>query len=233
MMWDAVSDSIQDNGSQVLLGAKVECIRWSQDRVEALEVLRNGNIEVVSGTDFISSMPIKDAIQKFKPAVIKKVLDAANDLKYRDFLTVALIINKRDLFPDNWIYIHDPSVKVGRIQNFKNWSPYMVPNQEKTCLGLEYFCFEGDALWDMPDDQLIELGKSELEALGFVNPVDVEDGAVVRMLGLTHSYSFSALASSMTLLLATSSSIFWIESSFPALFPEVLASDTFFRQRQP
>ena len=181
MMWDAVSDSIQDNGSQVLLGAKVECIRWSQDRVEALEVLRNGNIEVVSGTDFISSMPIKDAIQKFKPAVIKKVLDAANDLKYRDFLTVALIINKRDLFPDNWIYIHDPSVKVGRIQNFKNWSPYMVPNQEKTCLGLEYFCFEGDALWDMPDDQLIELGKSELEALGFVNPVDVEDGAVVRM----------------------------------------------------
>jgi len=181
MMWDAVSDSILGNGSQVLLGAKVEGIRWSQDRVEALEVLRNGNIEVVSGTDFISSMPIREAIQKFKPAVTKKVLDAANDLQYRDFLTVALIINKRDLFPDNWIYIHDSSVKVGRIQNFKNWSPYMVPNQEKTCLGLEYFCFEGDALWDMPDDQLIELGKQELEALGFVNPVDVEDGAVVRM----------------------------------------------------
>ena len=181
MMWNAVADNIENNGSQVLLGAEVEGIRWSQDRVEALEVLRNGKIEIVSGTDFISSMPIREAIQKFKPAVPKKVLDAANDLKYRDFLTVALIINKRDIFQDNWIYIHDSRVKVGRIQNFKNWSPYMVPNQEKTCLGLEYFCFEGDALWSMPDDQLIELGKQELEALGFVNPVDVEDGAVVRM----------------------------------------------------
>jgi hypothetical protein len=181
MMWDAVSDIIQDNGSQVLLGANVEGIRWSQDRVEALEVLRNGNIEVISGSDFISSMPIREAIQKFKPTVTKKVLDAANDLKYRDFLTVALIINKRDIFPDNWIYIHDSSVKVGRIQNFKNWSPHMVPDQNKTCLGLEYFCFEGDDLWRMSDDQLIELGKQELEALGFVNQMDIEDGAVVRM----------------------------------------------------
>ena len=181
MMWNAVADNIESNGSQVLLGAKVEGIRWSQDRVEALEVLRNGKIEIVSGTDFISSMPIREAIQKFKPAVPKKVLDAANDLKYRDFLTVALIINKRDIFPDNWIYIHDSSVKVGRIQNFKNWSPYMVPCQDKTCLGLEYFCFESDDLWNMSDDQLIKLGKQEMEALGFVNPVDVEDGAVVRM----------------------------------------------------
>jgi len=181
MMWDAVSDIIQDNGSKVLLGAKVEGIRWSKDRVEALEVLQNGKIEVVSGTDFISSMPIREAIQKFKPAVPKKVLDAANDLKYRDFLTIALIINKRDIFPDNWIYIHDSSVKVGRIQNFKNWSPHMVPDQNKTCLGLEYFCFEGDDLWNMTDDQLIELGKQELEAIGFVNRTDVEDGAVVKM----------------------------------------------------
>jgi protoporphyrinogen oxidase len=181
MMWNAVADNVEKNGSQVWLGAEVEKIRWSQDRVEALEVRQNGEIELVSGTDFISSMPIREAIQKFKPDVPKKVLDAANNLKYRDFLTVALIINKRDIFPDNWIYIHDSNVKVGRIQNFKNWSPYMVPNQDKTCLGLEYFCFEGDALWDMPDDQLIELGKSELETLGFVNPVDVEDGAIVRM----------------------------------------------------
>ncbi|MFX0137941.1 MAG: NAD(P)/FAD-dependent oxidoreductase, partial [Candidatus Hodarchaeota archaeon] len=181
MMWETVAKNIESNGSRILLEAKVEGIRWSKDRVKALEVLRNGKIEVVSGTDFISSMPIKEAIQKFKPAVTKKVLDAANDLKYRDFLTIALIINKRDIFSDNWIYIHDSSVKVGRIQNFKNWSPYMVPNQDKTCLGLEYFCFEGDDLWDMPDDQLIELGKRELEALGFLKSGDVEDGAVVRM----------------------------------------------------
>jgi hypothetical protein len=126
-------------------------------------------------------MPIREAIQKFKPAVKKNVLDAGNDLKYRDFLTVALIIDKEDLFPDNWIYIHDSTVKVGRIQNFKNWSPHMVPDKNKTCLGLEYFCFENDDLWNMPDDKLIELGKQELERLGFVNPKDVEDGAVVRM----------------------------------------------------
>ena len=100
------------------------------------------------------------------PLCPKEVLEAANDLKYRDFLTVALIINKDHLFPDNWIYIHDPDVKVGRIQNYKNWSPYMVPDANHTCLGLEYFCFEGDDLWTMPDDELIELGKKELEKLG-------------------------------------------------------------------
>ena len=87
------------------------------------------------------------------------MLRAANDLRYRDFLTVALIIKRTSLFPDTWIYIHDPEVKVGRIQNFKNWSPFMVPDPNKTCLGLEYFCFEGDDLWTMPDDALIKPGK--------------------------------------------------------------------------
>ncbi|MDY6853840.1 MAG: NAD(P)/FAD-dependent oxidoreductase [Thermodesulfobacteriota bacterium] len=181
MMWETVADKIKDNGSQVWLGSEVEGVRCLQGRVEALEVRRNGKIEVISGNDFISSMPIRETIQKFKPAVPKEVLEAANDLKYRDFLTVALIVNKPELFPDNWIYIHDINVKVGRIQNFKNWSPFMVPNQDKTCLGLEYFCFEGDSLWTMPDEQLIELGKYELEVLGFVNSNEVEDGTVVRM----------------------------------------------------
>jgi protoporphyrinogen oxidase len=96
-------------------------------------------------------------------------------------LIVALVINKRDVFPDNWIYIHDPDVKLGRIQNFKNWSSEMVPDPNKTCLGLEYFCFEGDGLWNMPDQQLIELGKRELAALGLATITDVEDGSVVRM----------------------------------------------------
>jgi len=181
MMWKAVANNLQESGSQVWLGADVEGIRWSRDRVEALEVRRNERIEVISGTDFISSMPIREAVQKFKPAVPKGVLDAARNLKYRDFLTIALIVDKPDIFPDNWIYIHDPTVKVGRIQNFKNWSPHMVPQQDKTCLGLEYFCFEGDSLWTMPDDELIELGKHELEELGFVNRTDVEDGTVIRM----------------------------------------------------
>jgi hypothetical protein len=105
-----------------------------------------------------------------------------NSLNYRDFLTVVLIVNKQDVFPDNWIYIHEPDVKLARVQNYKNWSPYMVPDQNKTCLGLEYFCFEGDELWSMPDEELIELGKRELAALGLAQKRDVEDGAVVRML---------------------------------------------------
>lgn len=181
MMWQAMVESIEKNGSQVCLGKAVEGIRWSGNKVVALEVKQNGQIELVHGTDFISSMPIREALQKFKPEVPKEVLDAANDLKYRDFLTVALIINKPMLFPDTWVYIHDPEVKVGRIQNFKNWSPFMVPDSNKTCLGLEYFCFEGDDLWNMSDDELIQLGKKDLESLGLVNKNDVEDGTVVRM----------------------------------------------------
>lgn len=181
MMWQTLVEIIHRTGSQVWLGNEVEGIRWSGNKVEALEVKQNGQVELLYGSDFISSMPIREALQKFKPQVPKEVLDAANDLKYRDFLTVALIIKKPMLFPDTWIYIHDPDVKVGRIQNFKNWSPFMVPDPNKTCLGLEYFCYEGDKLWNMPDDELIELGKRELETLGLANKNDVQDGTVVRM----------------------------------------------------
>jgi protoporphyrinogen oxidase len=109
------------------------------------------------------------------------VLEAAMALRYRDFLTISLVVNRPDLFPDNWIYIHDSEVKGGRIQNFKNWSPHMVPDQRKTCRGLEYFCFEGDGLWTTSDADLIELGKRELETLGLARSADIEDGAVVRM----------------------------------------------------
>ncbi len=181
MMWKEVAERLESHGSDVWTGTEVMGIHWSKDRVKALDVKRDGKAEVIQGTDFISSMPLREVIQKFKPAVPDEVLEAANNLRYRDFLTVALIINKPDLFPDNWIYIHDPNVKVGRIQNFKNWSPYMVPDQEKTCLGLEYFCFQGDSLWNSPDDQLIKLGIKELETLGFIKPEDVVDGTVVRV----------------------------------------------------
>jgi len=181
MMWRAMAEIIQKKGSQIYFGKEIEGIRWSGNKIEALEVKGDGEIEVLSSKQFISSMPLREVFQKFKPEVPKEALDAANDLKYRDFLTVALIINKPEVFPDTWIYIHDPDMKVGRIQNFKNWSPFMVPDPKKTCLGLEYFCFEGDCLWNMPDDQLIELAKGELSALGLVNQNDVEEGIVVRM----------------------------------------------------
>lgn len=110
-----------------------------------------------------------------------KVRAAAQSLRYRDFLTVVLIIKRKDVMPDNWLYIHEPSVKVGRIQNLKNWSPAMVPDPEKTSLGLEYFVFKGDELWNRPDAELIELGKREIVKLGLVRHDEIEDGTVVRM----------------------------------------------------
>jgi hypothetical protein len=109
------------------------------------------------------------------------VLRAANNLRYRDFLIISLVVARENVVPDNWLYIHEPGVRVGRIQNFKNWSPAMVPDPHKTCLGMEYFVFEGDDLWSSPDAKLIELAKREITKLGLVRPEEIEDGAVVRM----------------------------------------------------
>jgi protoporphyrinogen oxidase len=106
---------------------------------------------------------------------------AARGLRYRDFMTISLVIDGEDLFPDNWIYIHEPGVRVGRIQNYRSWSPWMVPDESKACVGLEYFCFRGDDLWEMSDDQLVELAKSELAELGLVTPEKVERGFVTRV----------------------------------------------------
>ena len=181
MMWETVKEIVERDGSEIRFNAGVEKILWSDGAVDAVQVMVDGKLETIEGTHFISTMPIRELIQKFDPPAPEHVLKAAEALNYRDFLTVALVINKRELFPDNWIYIHDEDVKVGRIQNFKNWSPSMVPDPDKTCLGLEYFCFEGDGLWTMSDSDLIELGRKELGILGLANPADVEDGSVVRM----------------------------------------------------
>lgn len=180
-MWEMVAESIQDKGSTLKMRSAVEKIVWQKGKVTAIEINVDGKTETVAGTDFISSMPMKELIRKMEPPPPVEVREAAENLGYRDFLTVALVVNKADLFQDNWIYIHDPDVKVGRIQNFKNWSPQMVPDPNKTCLGLEYFCFEGDGLWTTSDEDLVTLGVKELDLLGLVCPKDVEDGAVVRM----------------------------------------------------
>ncbi len=105
----------------------------------------------------------------------------AGEIRYRDFLIVSLVVNRKEVSPDNWIYVHEPGVKVGRIQNFKNWSPAMVPDPSKTCLGMEYFVFENDELWASPDEKLIEMARQEIAQLGLVRPEEIEDGTVVRM----------------------------------------------------
>jgi protoporphyrinogen oxidase len=181
MMWDTVRDLVQSQGSEVLLETGVSKVFVGHGEVTGLEVVRHGRTQTIVGTDFISSMPIRELVQKMEPAAPPAILKAAESLNYRDFLTVALVINKADVFPDNWIYVHDSAVKVGRIQNFKNWSPHMVPDSSTTCLGLEYFCFEGDSLWSMPDPDLIRLATEELVQIGLARASDVVDGSVVRM----------------------------------------------------
>jgi protoporphyrinogen oxidase len=126
-------------------------------------------------------MPIRELIHALDPAPPEPVLRAAGDFNYRDFLTVALMVRGTNLFPDNWIYVHDPNVKVGRIQNYSNWSPEMVPDPAMSCLGLEYFCFEGDNLWVTPDAELVELARKELAQLGLVDPGLIADGTVLRI----------------------------------------------------
>jgi protoporphyrinogen oxidase len=181
MMWEAMADSVCERGGVVRLGATVERINLREGLVESVEIESEGRSEILRGTDFISSMPMRELVRKLSPAPPARVSEAAERLRYRDFLTVVLVVNRRELFPDNWIYIHDPNVRLGRVQNFKNWSADMVPDPSKTCLGLEYFCFEGDGLWAMRDEELIELGKRELQQLGLARAEEVEDGTVLRV----------------------------------------------------
>src|SRR5260370_1356650 len=126
-------------------------------------------------------MPIRDLVDALDPAPPQEIREAAGRLRYRDFLIISLIVNRKDVVPDNWIYVHEPNVQVGRIQNFKNWSPAMVPDSSKTCLGMEYFVFENDQLWSSPDDKLLEMARREIVELGMVQPQQIEDGTLVRI----------------------------------------------------
>lgn len=182
MMWQAVAERVQQRGGSVRLDAPVLSVHHSHRRVTGVTIATaDGGSTTVAGTDFISTMPVTELVAKLDPKAPGDVLDAATWLTYRSFLTVCLIVDRADLFPDNWIYIHDPSVHVGRIQNYKNWSLPMVPDPAKTGLGMEYFCDEGDAVWTRPDDELVEMAKRELERIGLARAKDVSDGCVFRM----------------------------------------------------
>ncbi|MGH7415581.1 MAG: NAD(P)/FAD-dependent oxidoreductase [Candidatus Rokuibacteriota bacterium] len=181
MMWNAVAREIRQQQGAVRLHSEVVALRRTGLRIDGIVVSTGGREEIIAGTHFISSMPVSELVQKLTPPAPAPVLEAARRLSYRDFLTVCLIVNRPNLFPDSWIYVHSPEVTVGRIQNFKNWSPDMVPDPSKTSLGLEYFCSEGDAVWSTPDADLVELGKRELEQIGLVHAGDVEDGCVFRV----------------------------------------------------
>lgn len=181
MMWETAVEKIEARGTPVHMASPVSSLRYGGGRLNEIECTTPGGPETYRGTHFISSLPIRNLVRMMDPPAPADVLDAAEALSYRDYFTVVLVVGRRQLFPDNWIYIHDPSVRLGRIQNFKNWSPQMVPDPDKTALGLEYFCTVGDDLWTTPDEELIALGKKEVGILGLVDPGEVEDGTVVRM----------------------------------------------------
>lgn len=180
MMWDAAARALIAAGGRLRMGQRVVGVSRAEAdgswRVTAQAA--DGTRSLVTARHVVSSAAIRDLAAMLSPPLTQA--GAADGLRYRDFLTVVLIgQSPRDL-PDNWVYIHDPAVRVGRVQNFRSWSPELLPDATSTCLGLEYFCFEGDALWTMPDAELIALAKSEIGRVGLMDPANVSDGCVVR-----------------------------------------------------
>lgn len=180
MMWERMQEKIEQSGGTVQLNTSATAVKHSNKRITKITVEHDGKERTIGVDELISSMPISQLIQRLDPAPPAEVLHAANALQYRDFLIVVLIVDRAELFPDNWIYIHDPNVRVGRIQNFKNWSPEMVPDQSKTSLGMEYFCSVGDEIWEKSEDELRTLATAEIDQLGLADTIDVIDATVIR-----------------------------------------------------
>ncbi|WP_031499686.1 NAD(P)/FAD-dependent oxidoreductase [Bryobacter aggregatus] len=182
MMWERCAEKMVARGGELRMGYRVTGLKrcestgvWTVESVDG-----EGQSHLFQTKNVISSMPIRALGVALGESMGETASQAAGKLGYRDFLTVALMMRETNPIQDNWIYVHDPTVKVGRIQNFKAWSPFLVPDPAMACYGLEYFCFEGDGLWNMPDHELIELAKREIEKIGLVKASDVTGGVVVR-----------------------------------------------------
>jgi protoporphyrinogen oxidase len=180
MMWEAAAKKILENGGEILMDRKVTGLEKKESNWKVTFQDSNGAVSSLEADHVISSAPLREIILGLSPAPDPKVIEAASKLRYRDFVTVALFIKDRNVFSDNWIYIHDPSVRVGRIQNFKSWSPELIPDPSLNCYGLEYFCFEKDSFWKSPDEDLISLAKAELTKIGLSKMEDILGGHVVR-----------------------------------------------------
>src|SRR5437588_740179 len=177
-MWEQMTEDIRAHGGDVRLNAPVTRLRISPEG-RVVELVAGG--ETLTPSYVISSLPLRTTVGIAEPEAPGEVRDAARGLRYREFLTVLLVIDGEDLFPDNWIYIHEPSVQVGRIQNFKSWSPWMVPNDRDASIGMEYFCFEGDELWTMDDEDLVKFATREIQQLGLAKAEKVKFGFVARV----------------------------------------------------
>lgn len=181
MMWEACAQRAAAAGQEFLLGTRAMELRHRQGMVESVVVATAEGTRSLDCSAVISTMSLPDLVRSLRPAPPAEVLNAAASLHFREFVTVALVIDRTDLFPDNWIYIHEPSCQVGRIQNFRNWSPDLIPNQEESVVGLEYFCNRNDALWSSSDADLVTLATEELARLGLLRGGRVRRSFVARV----------------------------------------------------
>ncbi|RFT16260.1 MAG: hypothetical protein OP8BY_1864 [Candidatus Saccharicenans subterraneus] len=179
--WEKMAEIIARHGGKLILGAEALEIIRKPGGFFSIKIKTENSIEEIEAASVISSMPLSELILSLQPLPPDNVIKAARRLGYRDFYTVGLIINKEKIFPDNWIYIHSPEIRAGRLQNFKNWSPEMVPDQKKTMLGLEYFCFSTEPAWSLADKELIQIAIDDLEKLKFARKEEVIDGSIVRI----------------------------------------------------
>jgi len=180
-MYETMADKAEALGGTVELNHRVIAVEHDGSRVTVVRVKNAAGESLIGGTDFISTMPITELVLAMRPVAPPEVIEAARSLRYRSLLTINLLLNRPEQLPDTWIYVHDPSVKMGRVQFLANWSPHMVPNQQYSSLGLEYFCWQGDELWQTKDEELFDMGTMEIEWLGLASPKDIFDGFVVRM----------------------------------------------------
>jgi protoporphyrinogen oxidase len=181
-MWERARDRIIDNGGTVMMGSTITAISQHAGSGKWVAIVTDaaGKETKVTADHLVSTAAINELVRMLGADKEPTVAAASAGLRYRDFIIIGLITRGQESFADNWIYIHDPSVKVGRIQNFKSWSPDMVPDPDTACYGMEYFCNAGDDTWDMSDADLIARAKLEIGKLGLARPEDVIDGSVVR-----------------------------------------------------
>jgi protoporphyrinogen oxidase len=191
-LWEHAADLIRQKGGEIHMGRKVDRLNFADGepmRVASIEaVSQTGERHTFAGDFFFSTMPMRDLLRAMKTPVPANVLEVSDGLQYRDFITVGLLVDRLKvtepdggLLKDTWIYIQEPDVLLGRLQIFNNWSPYLVRDPAKVWIGLEYFCYETDDLWKMPDDELKQFAIAEVAKIGILNAADVTDAHVVRV----------------------------------------------------